>query len=42
MREVGAIEAKDILGQLLHQVERGEEIIITRHGNAVARLVPPK
>ena len=26
--------------QLLARVERGEEIIITRHGHAVARLVP--
>jgi prevent-host-death family protein len=42
MREVGAFEAKNKLGQLLDQVERGEEIIITRHGKAVARLVPPK
>jgi prevent-host-death family protein len=35
-------EAKNRLGQLLDLVERGEEIIITRHGKAVARLVPPK
>ena len=42
MREVGAFEAKNKLGQLLDLVERGEEIIITRHGKAVARLVPPK
>jgi prevent-host-death family protein len=42
MREVGAFEAKNKLGQLLDLVERGEEIIITRHGKAVARLVPPR
>jgi prevent-host-death family protein len=42
MREVGAFEAKNKLGQLLDLVERGEEIIITRHGREVARLVPPK
>jgi prevent-host-death family protein len=42
MREVGAFEAKNKLGQLLDLVERGEEIIITRHGKPVARLVPPK
>lgn len=41
MREVGAFEAKNKLGQLLDLVERGEEITITRHGRAVARLVPP-
>jgi prevent-host-death family protein len=42
MREVGAFEAKNKLGQLLDLVERGEEIIITRHGKEVARLVPPQ
>ncbi|MGH7063217.1 MAG: type II toxin-antitoxin system Phd/YefM family antitoxin [Stellaceae bacterium] len=41
MREIGAFEAKNKLGQLLDLVERGEEIMITRHGKAVARLVPP-
>jgi prevent-host-death family protein len=38
--EVGAFEAKNTLGTLLDRVERGEEIVITRHGRAVARLVP--
>jgi prevent-host-death family protein len=42
MREFGAFEAKNKLGHLLDLVERGEEIIITRHGKAVACLVPPK
>jgi len=42
MREFGAFEAKNKLGQLLDLVEHGEEVIITRHGKAVARLVPPK
>jgi len=40
MREVGAFEAKNKLGQLLDHVEHGEEIVITRRGRAVARLVP--
>jgi prevent-host-death family protein len=40
MREVGAFEAKNKLGQLLDLVERGEEVLITRHGKEVARLVP--
>jgi prevent-host-death family protein len=40
MREVQASEAKMHLPQLLHDVERGETIIITRRGRAVARLVP--
>jgi len=40
MQEVGAFEAKNTLGTLLDRVERGEEIVITRHGKPVARLVP--
>ena len=40
MHEIGAFEAKNTLGTLLDRVERGEEIVITRHGKAVARLVP--
>lgn len=40
MPEIGAFEAKNTLGSLLDRVERGEEIIITRHGKRVARLVP--
>ena len=40
MREVGAFEAKNRLGTLLDWVEDGEEIVITRRGKAVARLVP--
>jgi prevent-host-death family protein len=40
MRTVGTLEAKTHLSTLLEQVERGEEIVITRHGRAVARLVP--
>lgn len=38
--QVGAFEAKNTLGALLDRVERGEEIVITRHGKAVARLAP--
>ena len=40
MIEVGAFEAKNKLSALLDRVEQGEEIIITRHGRPVARLVP--
>lgn len=40
MREVGAFEAKNKLGTLLDWVASGEEVLITRHGKAVARLVP--
>ena len=40
MREVGAFEAKNRLGTLLDWVAAGEEVLITRHGKAAARLVP--
>ena len=40
MQEIGVFEAKKTLGALLDRVERGEEIVITRHGRPVARLVP--
>lgn len=40
MQEIKASEAKNNLGALLDRVERGEEIIITRRGKPVARLVP--
>jgi prevent-host-death family protein len=40
MREVQASEAKTHLPQLLDDVERGETIVITRHGKPIARLVP--
>ena len=40
MLEIGAFEAKNKLGSLLDAVERGEEIVITRRGKPVARLVP--
>ena len=41
MKEIGAFEAKTKLGQLLDWVEAGEEVVITRRGKIVARLVPP-
>ena len=40
MEAIGAFEAKNSLGSLLDRVERDEEIVITRYGKAVARLVP--
>lgn len=38
--EIGAFQAKNTLGDLLDRVERGEEVVITRRGKRVARLVP--
>jgi prevent-host-death family protein len=40
MREVQASEAKARLASLLDAVERGETIVITRHGKPIARIVP--
>ena len=40
MREIQASEAKTHLPQLVDEVERGETLVITRHGSAIARIVP--
>ena len=39
MITVGAFEAKTHLSSLLDKVAEGEEVVITKHGKAVARLV---
>ncbi len=39
MREIGVFEAKNKLASLIHQVELGAEILITRRGLPVAKLV---
>ena len=38
--EVGAFEAKNKLSALIERAEHGEEIVITRRGQPVAKLVP--
>ena len=40
MRRFGSFEAKNKLSRLLELAEQGEEILITRHGKEVAKLVP--
>lgn len=40
MRAIGAFDAKTHFSSLLEQVEKGEQIIITKHGRAVAKLIP--
>jgi prevent-host-death family protein len=40
MRQVQSSDAKARLSDLLDEVERGETIVITRHGRPIARLVP--
>ena len=42
MQTVNIKEARKNLSTLLNRVETGEEIIITRRGNVVAKLVPTK
>lgn len=42
MKEVTATEAKAKLPSLLDEVELGEEILITRDGKTVAKLVPAR
>ncbi|MBZ0253867.1 MAG: type II toxin-antitoxin system prevent-host-death family antitoxin [Candidatus Methylomirabilis sp.] len=39
-KTVGAFEAKTHFSKLLDEVEKGEEIVITRRGKEVARLTP--
>jgi prevent-host-death family protein len=39
MITVGAFEAKTHLSSLLERVAGGEEVVITKHGKPVARLV---
>jgi len=40
LKQVNMHEAKTNLSKLVAQVERGEEIVITRAGTPAARLVP--
>jgi prevent-host-death family protein len=40
VREIQASEAETHLPQLLDEVEWGETLIVTRHGRAIARIVP--
>ena len=42
MREVNATEAKARLAELLRSVEFGEAVAITRHGKALAHLIPAR
>ncbi len=42
MTSVGIFEAKNRLSELVDRALRGEEIVITRRGLVVARLMPPQ
>ncbi len=39
-KHVGAFDAKTHFSELLQRAEHGEEIVITRRGKPVARLMP--
>ncbi|MDB5472378.1 MAG: prevent-host-death protein [Caulobacter sp.] len=40
MAEFGVSEAKTNFSALLDQAEAGEDVVITRHGRPIVRLVP--
>jgi prevent-host-death family protein len=40
MKAVNIRQARQRLSELVDQVERGEEVVLTRRGQAVARLAP--
>lgn len=42
MEKIGVYEAKARLSELIERAEQGAEFVITRHGKAVARLVPAR
>lgn len=42
MITVGAFEAKTHLSALLDKVEQGEEVLITKRGKPIAKLVPAR
>ncbi len=40
MTEIDVLKAREKLDHLIERAEAGEEVVITRDGKAVARLVP--
>ena len=42
MERIGIYEAKSRLSELIERAEKGGEVTITRHGKAVAKLVPAR
>ncbi len=39
-QSVGVFEAKTRLSELISRVEQGDRFVVTKHGKAVAELVP--
>ena len=42
MERIGIYDARAKLSELIERVQAGEEVVLTRHGEPVARLVPAK
>lgn len=42
MERVGVYDARSRLSRLIEQAEAGEEVVITRHGKPVVKLVPAR
>jgi len=42
LKNITVVEAKSRFSALLAEVEAGEEIVVTRHGKAIARLIPDR
>jgi prevent-host-death family protein len=40
MHTIGTFAAKTHFSALIEEVEKGEQVLITKHGRAVARLIP--
>lgn len=40
MEEIGAYQAKTLLPEILRRVAAGESFTVTRHGKAIADIVP--
>ena len=39
-RQIGAFEAKTHFSQLINEVERGADYVVTKHGKPVAKIIP--
>ena len=39
-QQIGAFEAKTHFSQLINEVERGADYVVTKHGKPVAKIIP--
>ncbi|TAG36775.1 MAG: type II toxin-antitoxin system prevent-host-death family antitoxin [Polaromonas sp.] len=40
MRTLAIAQAKNNFSAMLHLVESGQDVVLTRHGKAIARIIP--